>query len=174
MPTPTDTGFLDDQAARARQWSLAQVAGFFDGFIKPIAEKSPRLGSPLERAFLLWFTAYATVFDRQVGLVEQHEVEVGGHRYRIDFTPCVQSELHDPMLTQVAVELDGHTFHEKTLEQVTARNARDRALQGAGWTVLHFSFAEFTADPVRCCEQVCETALQWYAKSKEQTSGVAR
>jgi hypothetical protein len=160
--------YFDEQASRARDWMLVTTGGFFDGFIRPTAARSPRLGSPLERAFLVWFTAYASVFDQPVGLVEQHEVPApSGRTYRIDFTPCINSEVHDPVLTRIAVELDGHTFHEKTIEQVTARNERDRALQAAGWTVLHFSFAEFTANPTSCCQHVCEAALAWY-RSEQQ------
>ena len=56
---------------------------------------------------------------------------------------------------KVAIELDGHDFHERTKEQVALRNERDRsAPQADGWTVLHFSGSELVRDPLKCVQSV--------------------
>jgi hypothetical protein len=77
------------------------------------------------------------------------------------------SEVRDLPLefdSPIGVELDGHTFHEKTLEQVTYRNQRDRALQQIGWRVYHFSFAEFTKNPRESILEVVEHARFIYGR----------
>ena len=57
-------------------------------------------------------------------------------------------------VAKIAVEVDGHDFHERTREQVVARNQRDRDLQADGWTVLHFSGSEIHRQPEECVRQV--------------------
>lgn len=103
--------------------------------------------SPLEAAYWAWWEAlrsthcYGFAFD-----LERHRsVDAGGQRYVIDFVVvCKRAGAGYPL---IGIELDGHAFHEKTLEQVTKRNRRDRDLQQAGWKLFHYSFSEFTADP---------------------------
>lgn len=58
----------------------------------------------------------------------------------------------------VAVELDGHEFHERTKAQVASRNTRDADLQMAGWTVFHFSGSEVVRDPLTCAQRVFDFA----------------
>jgi very-short-patch-repair endonuclease len=99
---------------------------------------SSRAESPIEAVFWIWWQTVHSLDERlhddekPRGAV-QHAVDAGGRRYRLDFA------IPD---AKIAVELDGHDFHEKTKEQVTYRNMRDRDLQAAGWTVLHFSGSE--------------------------------
>lgn len=58
----------------------------------------------------------------------------------------------------IAVEIDGHDFHERTKDQVTYRNRRDRDLQAAGWHVLHFSGGEVVTRPDRCVAEALRAA----------------
>lgn len=105
------------------------------------------LDSPLELAFTIWWDLCAYQYG-EATLRPQVPVTIGDDAFRLDFiatavkTPTVVSPL-----TCVAIELDGHDFHERTQEQVTRRNYRDRRLQEHGWTVLHFSGSEFHRDP---------------------------
>lgn len=55
---------------------------------------------------------------------------------------------------RLAVECDGHEFHEKTPEQAKRDKSRDRDLMICGYPVMRFSGAEIFSDPIRCCEQV--------------------
>jgi very-short-patch-repair endonuclease len=50
--------------------------------------------------------------------------------------PCVP---HGCPAGRLVVECDGHDFHEKTKQQVTKDNRRERELQIAGWHVFRFS-----------------------------------
>lgn len=55
---------------------------------------------------------------------------------------------------KLAVECDGHNFHEKTPEQAARDKCRDRDLLNDGYPVMRFTGAEIHADPLRCSEQV--------------------
>lgn len=89
----------------------------------------------------------------------QHAVEVEGRGYRLDFVfeprkfGALES-LIGPQCPKIALELDGHDFHERTKEQVTYRNRRDRDLQADGWIVLHVSGSEFNANPEKVVKEV--------------------
>jgi very-short-patch-repair endonuclease len=77
--------------------------------------------------------------------VAQHQVEVAGSRYRLDFA-FVE--------VQVAIETDGHDFHERTKEQAQRDKSRDRDLQAAGWRVLRFTGSEVFSNAAQCAEEV--------------------
>lgn len=155
----------DDVSARvdaafkygAEQWIAGNVTSFHCDV------EDGRYESPIEAIFDAWWTALKASFYRQdVSLVRQTEVMVDGVMYRIDFT--VALDAHPGMYgshvlndyPKIAIELDGHEFHERTKEQVTYRNQRDRALQSAGWKVLHVSGSELYRDPVNCVFSVME------------------
>jgi very-short-patch-repair endonuclease len=102
------------------------------------------------------------VYGSHAQISRQVEVDAGGRRYRLDFVLC-----HDPVAARmmdalsiecprVAVEVDGHAFHERTPEQVAHRNERDRALQRDGWRVFHFSWSELTQRPEQCLLDLLE------------------
>lgn len=116
--------------------------------------------SPLEAIFWLWWHAALRCdpIMRQRVVLRRHEfLVVDGHTYNIDFV--VGSSKRESSWPLIAIELDGHTFHEKTLEQVTYRNQRDRALQQAGWRVFHFSWDEFTKRPSESVYEVLDFVL---------------
>ena len=113
-----------------------------------------RLESPLEQAFLLWWTAAASVWST-LGVLQvwpQVEIQADGRTYRIDFLVTTKSGS-----AQLLVELDGHEFHERTKDQVASRDERDRALSRAGWTILHFSGAEFYRAPMDALAEILST-----------------
>ena len=116
-------------------------------------------GSPIEAIFAVWWEAARMEsslygLDPNLELISQVEVVAGGHTYRLDFAVrgidvdqlllAKEARIPEPLL---AIELDGHDFHERTKEQVTDRNRRDRDLQAAGWKVLHVSGSELYRDP---------------------------
>lgn len=70
-------------------------------------------------------------------------------RYRIDIA-CFYTWTGK----RVAIECDGHEFHEKTKEQAAHDKARDRFLSTSGWTVLRFTGSEIHKDPFGCALQV--------------------
>lgn len=123
----------------------------------------PRMAScesPIEAIFLIWWQTWAKLIAyacapnkmpsiNELTLVPQYEIEVPGRRYRVDFALIER---------RVAIELDGHEFHERTKEQVAARNRRDRDLQVAGWRVLHISGSELLYSQGECIMSVLEAA----------------
>jgi len=119
---------------------LRNVEAFYAG---------PRCESPLEAIFAGWWFGLECVFGG-LALEPQHRVTVEGVNYRLDFKVKLQHpdfydaarRVYRETLPLIGVELDGHDFHEKTKEQVTARNKRDRDLQVAGWRIFHISGSE--------------------------------
>lgn len=82
----------------------------------------------------------------------QREISCSGKGYRIDFVVEHQSDAG--VITRIAVECDGHDFHEKTKEQVRRDKRRDRALTAAGYIPVHFAGSEIVASPYRCVKEV--------------------
>lgn len=163
------TEFFTKHATAALERRLEYQRGeFIDHLYKNIS----RTESPLEASFVACLMALPQLMDWGVITWRcQHEVEVEGRGYRLDIVFEV-SELDGPFVSisgpqcpKVALELDGHEFHERTKEQVTQRNRRDRDLQTAGWTVLHVSGSEFNANPEKVTEEVYErvSSLFWAA-----------
>lgn len=117
--------------------------------------------SPLEAAFLAWWLTVSRERRYEVDLLAQHEVTVGGELFRLDFVIVpttdqaaliAKAEKLNLIVQHVGIELDGHDFHERTKEQVTRRDRRDRILQDHNWRILHFSGSEFHGDPVACID----------------------
>lgn len=113
--------------------------------------------SPLEAAFAAWWVAMGRAYRYDIWPMHQVEVSTRDARnWRLDLVlrPLHHEFYHPltdhPKCPKIAVELDGHEFHERTKFQVTHRNQRDRALTAEGWQVLHVSGSEFHADPEKC------------------------
>lgn len=83
-------------------------------------------------------------------LAPQVDVDVGGKRYRLDFGLRLVDTHEDRPAIFVAVECDGHDFHERTREQAARDRARDRDLQSIGWIVARFTGSEIFRDPREC------------------------
>lgn len=84
---------------------------------------------------------------RETILHAQHAVE----NYRLDFA-FTRGE------TRVAIELDGHEWHERNKTQAGNDKSRDRALQRLGWKVLRFTGSEIWKDPCSCVAEAVEMA----------------
>lgn len=137
--------------------------------------------SPIEAVFYAWWGALLythEISEDYFGLVKQHDVSVGGRRYRLDFAiepnSIWKQQAADTGVSvpKIAIELDGHDFHERTKEQVAIRNERDRALQGDGWCVLHFSGSELNMDPHGCVHGVYGQAYIAYWRMEDAISTV--
>lgn len=57
---------------------------------------------------------------------------------------------------KIAVECDGHEYHERTREQAMHDRSRDRKCQLAGWKVLRFTGSEIHRDVRGCVKQVLQ------------------
>ena len=143
-----------NQAANdAADWVREQAFDEIGGQLRYLAGAG-RIESPLEAQFSVWWYAMRPMSQiPAMDLRPQHEVVVRDQRYRLDFSIVPEYDraakidaagLHCP---DIAVELDGHDFHERTREQVAWRNQRDRDLQSDGWIVLHYSGSEVYKNP---------------------------
>lgn len=72
-------------------------------------------------------------------------------RYAVDFLVWFAN---GDEVAGVAIECDGHAFHEKTKEQAAADKRRDREILGAGFPVVRFTGSEIYKDAAGCVEQV--------------------
>lgn len=128
------------------------------------ALRGRRFESPIEVVFCIWlewlFMLAGQVADNAFVALPQRKVMAGDEIFRPDFImmpvePLLAAfgELHGcPM--RIAVELDGHEFHERTKEQVALRDRRDRVLQQHGWVVFHISGSELVRTNVEAIKEV--------------------
>lgn len=79
--------------------------------------------------------------------VPQCEVDAGGATYIVDFAFITFDGV-------VAVELDGHAYHERTPAQASRDRAMDRALFLDGLTILRFTHLELTRYMPSCMADV--------------------
>lgn len=160
--------FVREHLEKAATWEADR---HYEGRLKHADFWAGMTESPIEAAFVLWWVCYEGVYVPQVSLKTQVTVEAEGRVYRVDIalSPSAKSDsmlkdLADHLMCpRIAVELDGHDFHERTRQQVTQRNQRDRSLESAGWKVLHFSGSEFNTDPLRVISEVHTRASSYFA-----------
>jgi hypothetical protein len=135
------------------------------------------LESPLEAAWYVWWSAMSRagdIDDSTVTWRAQQDVIACGRKYRLDVVLMPQlplkarAEAVNIPVAKIAVELDGHDFHERTREQVAYRNQRDRDLQSDGWQVLHFSGSEMHRDPAKCVAEAFDAAYRAFGMRFEQ------
>jgi hypothetical protein len=153
MTKPTfDDMWTSDFFQRHAMGALKKALNDYEDELVSNFERSVKqCESPLEAAFAAWWVALGHGRGFEVWLRHQVEVEAEGRTWRLDLvlTPTgrFESLRNHPLCPKIAIELDGHDFHERTKEQVARRNQRDRVLGMSGWTVWHISGSEFHANP---------------------------
>ena len=101
-------------------------------------------------------------FPFELIVYPQYKVSTG---HRIDLALIYKIQAGQTVL--VAVECDGHDFHEKTKQQAARDKKRDRDLQKLGWRVLRFTGSEIHRDAKGCCDEidaVLKTAFEEVAR----------
>ena len=73
-------------------------------------------------------------------------------RFRADFLIFVRAK--EGQTSWIAVECDGHEFHERTKEQAARDRSRDRWMTANGIAVLRFTGMEIWRDPNKCADDV--------------------
>ena len=140
----------------------------FDKLLAVVDASANRLEmSPIERRFIAVFYVVAilrnvvtlygkgdlnpeTMRKEVLYVTPQKEIR----KYRLDFEMAmlVGAEMH-----KLAVECDGHEFHERTKDQAARDRLRDRDLQRDGYTVFRFTGSEIFKDPIVCADE----CLDW-------------
>jgi hypothetical protein len=114
--------------------------------------------SPIELLLMLALVRIQRMVDYMVSAHEhrflvypQYPLKLEGKRMRIDIYLefAIGDQCH-----KVAVECDGHEFHERTKEQAQADKARDRLLQRHGIRALRFTGSEIWEDPDKCAFEI--------------------
>lgn len=100
-------------------------------------------------------SGYAPTADdiakKRIDFILTPQAEIAGHR--VDFLLWVTC---GKAVGGVAIECDGHDFHEKTKEQAARDKKRDRDVLAAGYPVMRFSGSEVFRDTNACVDQVRE------------------
>lgn len=175
LPQVFETEFVAEQIRQLGQFMRTAAVGVLVARARASwHESADGPGSPLEASFALWWQVYGVLAPNlHLALVPQHEVNTGEAKYRLDFrvrlTRIAMAALDVsadtiPDEPLVGVELDGHAFHERTKQQATERNRRDRDLSALGWRILHFSGSEFYHAPMHCVADVAEAAICAYSE----------
>ena len=81
--------------------------------------------------------------------------------YRIDFILYFWNALGTADIS-IAIELDGHDFHERTKEQAKRDKQKDIFLQKNGYLIARFTGSEVYNDPEDCVNQVWRMAAQTF------------
>lgn len=89
------------------------------------------------------------------GLVIGREIGIGV--YRADF--AILARAYGGFSVRVAVECDGHSYHERTAEQAAHDRARDRQFSARGIWPLRFTGVEIRTDAARCASEAIQIAL---------------
>jgi len=150
-------------------------------------EQNKSIISPVEQLFYIaWYKKLYVAHDKESlnYLLEpqySHPEKTG--KYRLDFMVDVfgyymnySNTYPDERLMSspdplVAVEIDGHEWHEKTKEQVTYHKQRERFLVSKGWRLFRYSGSEVYRDPDGCINDLSENirpiADQWLSNIKK-------
>lgn len=91
---------------------------------------------------------------------------VDGH-YRIDFVARVTFNARHAL---IAIECDGHEFHERTKQQAARDRARDRYLVRKGYKVLRFTGSEIYADAGKCVAEIADIIRQTFSELREKAA----
>lgn len=144
-----------------------QISFFKDGTRGPFS----KCESPIEKIMAIGlYTLGRSRLDHVTMYDSRHEPEVvGGYtlvvipqyqvdQYRVDLLVGYQGagEISEGF---IAVECDGHAFHEKTKDQAKRDKARDRFLSTRVAKVIRFTGSEIYGDPVKCCNEVFDLAM---------------
>ncbi len=155
----------DRMVASTIQEVLAKISLMEFSLVDPKGTEIERiLASAVSLYMEYWTTEFSLVYEADarnmakkfVGddsslLVAARQFPI--ENYRTDFCFCVQN-YHTKKLKWLAVECDGHDFHERTKAQAAHDRGRDRFMQALGYTVFRFTGSEIWRKPMECAEQI--------------------
>lgn len=126
--------------------------------------------SPIERLFVPAILVQPTVLDGRVmvtpnGVAGPYVVDV-----LLDSLRAVPDSTPPREVAEVtmAIELDGHDYHERTKDQARRDRERDRHLLRMGLVPIRFTGSEVYRDPFACAREALETLDAYVAKLRER------
>ena len=128
-----------------------------------VLEVPARCESPLERIFLdhLWRCAPGPLLPTADGgalvghcghCVLELRPQVRWRQYRVDL--FLTATLAGRVCRRIAIECDGHSYHERTPEQAAKDRARDRRMLSGGLLPLRYTAGEILDHGGRCARDL--------------------
>jgi very-short-patch-repair endonuclease len=134
---------------RRLDWYQSRIATRFE---RTVRETFSGFGiaSPIEQLFVMeWH--YQQVEQRYgIKLEPQRSVSTDAGEFRVDFVVT----RHGSRASPLAIELDGHEFHEKTKAQASWDRQRERSITRSGYVVVRFTGHEIVQDVEKCVQEV--------------------
>jgi len=147
---------LKPDVATRLEWLKRRVAKDFERDVRAAIDRHS-VTSPIEQIFLMEWKAQRVDEKLSVRLEPQKIITTDAGTYVVDFRLVLPGQ---SSFLQVAVELDGHEFHEKEPEQVRHDKSRERAIVRSGVTVLRFSGSEVVRNARACVAEVADFITQ--------------
>ena len=128
--------------------------------------------SPIERDFLVAFCDVAVEHgygvakragDAIIGVAPQKSVGPFFLDFGISFS-------FFGFVLDIAVEADGHAFHEKTPGQARRDRTRERLIAALGYRVLRFTGSEINGDAKRCAMEVLSQIMDFQTASLQKSA----
>lgn len=143
---------LELDVAHRLKWYKRKIAQDFERDVKSSINLHS-VTSPIEQIFLMEWKL--TKMDDRFGvkIEPQKPIITPKGTYQVDFLIRYSKKGTD---VKVAIECDGHDFHEKTKLQVVRDKSRERAIVSSGITVLRFSGSEIFNNARRHVQEVAE------------------
>ena len=143
---PTST--IPINIADRLEWYKRRVAAEYERKITT-AINQYGITSPIEQIFLMEWNFLRVDERYAVRIHPQKELMTSSGTFLVDFVVTPEN----PPGLNLAIELDGHDFHERSKEQVAKDKSRERSIVKAGYIPLRFSGSEILRNVRRC---VCE------------------
>lgn len=154
---------------------LAEMMYYID------ARSAKHVESPIEEAMVqaLYFYAVLNGMTPKLYYSSQRDIDIkqDGHiiilqqeesGYRVDIVFI--SGLSTPPI-KIAIECDGHDFHEKTKKQAARDKMRDRVLATKFDAVLRFTGSEIYNNAWGCATQVGEVMISvWHRRNETENA----
>jgi very-short-patch-repair endonuclease len=135
-------------------WYKQRVAATFEQSIKGDLNRHD-ITSPVEQIFLMEWRFLEIDQKHAVTIRPQTQLTIASAVYRIDFAVSWPGQKH-----KLAIEIDGHEFHEKTKAQAARDRARERSIIREGYTIMRFTGSEVFSNPRKCVNEVAELIAQ--------------
>jgi very-short-patch-repair endonuclease len=119
--------------------------------VDPRKSQSPIESRMLNALLGCGFNTDVRAHDGLGTLWQQHSIDIGAGCVHVDFAVTRKVGLRR---VRIAIEVDGHEFHQRTKEQVERDYQRGRELARVGWIVIRFTGSEVWRDAGACALEV--------------------
>ena len=141
---------LQSHLATVEDWAWSDLDAAYETCESPIERKLLPHLVLLKPAML--GHRWGSTLDNAVEVLLKPQHEIGD--YRVDFAMIVRPAFDPRPSLQVAIECDGHEFHDATKEAAARDKRRANDLQIAGWRLMRFSGRQIHENAAGCAEQV--------------------